>query len=328
MNIWQELTQNNQKILALSPMDGVTNCPMRTITKKYGQPQLIFTEFANVEGLHHAPDRILPILKKTPEQDPVIAQIYGLSPQFFYDATQIICERGFAGVDINMGCPAKNVVQNGAGGGLIKNRELVKEIVTAIKNSVADFAKNNQCDPIPISFKTRLGVHSDEEMEDWLSFLLEFEPANISLHGRTLKQAYSGEANWQRIKDAVKLFGGTSTTIIGNGDIKTHQQALEKIEFSGVNGLLIGRASIGNPFVFNGHQSTTYEMAKIALEHCRFFEKCFKDSPKYNFLPMRTHLASYIKDVAGASQIRSELVQANSADEVEKILESHNLLSK
>jgi nifR3 family TIM-barrel protein len=326
MNIWQQLVQREQPILALSPMDGLTNLPMRLITKKYGEPDLMFTEFVNVEGLFHARERLLPLLATCAEETPVIAQIYGTTPELFYQAAYLVCELGFAGIDLNMGCPARNVVSNGAGAGLIKDPKLAAEIFRQTRAAAIDYAGEHGGEPLPVSIKTRLGYHSSEEMRDWLVFLLDLEPAVISLHGRTFKQQYTGEANWEKIAEAVELAKGSRVVIIGNGDIKSYQQAQSKITQSGVAGVLIGRAAVGNPFVFKDQEANYVEMAKIALEHCQLYEQLMINSERHNFLPMRTQLAAYIRGFPNAAKVRSELMQSNSSTEVAEILRVNELI--
>jgi tRNA-dihydrouridine synthase len=121
------------------------------------------------------------------------------------------------------------------------------------------------------------------------------------------------------------LAAGSQTLILGNGDIKNYQQATEHVAQSGVAGVLIGRAALGNPFVFTEQKVTPRELAQVALEHCELYEKLSASREKYNFLPMRTHLAAYIRDFPEASKVRSELMRTNSAAEVKVILEKYQL---
>jgi tRNA-dihydrouridine synthase len=346
-------------------MDGVTDQPFRHLVKKYSNPDLIYTEFTSVEGLCHAAKVLLRQLLYDESQRPIIAQLYGKTPAAFRQIAVLVAELGFDGIDLNMGCPAKTVASHGAGAALIKNPKLAQKIIKATQAGIEDcyqgkhsrdcadisqeiwqeVEKKHQALPkkyqakrkIPVSIKTRIGF--DRVItKDWLSTLLETQPAAIALHGRTLRQAYKGQANWQEIGRAVKLAQGTGTFILGNGDLKSRQEALVKAKEYGVAGVLIARASLGNPFVFldeaqpagyskQGADAESQPAAprqqrsifKIALEHARLYEKTFAMNEKYSFLPMRKHLAWYIKGIKDASRIRQELVLTNSADEVEML---------
>lgn len=239
-------------IIGLSPMDGVTDQPYRAIQKKYGNPDVLYTEFTNVEGMCHGASRLLKDFLYDESQRHIVAQIYGTNPDYFRQVATVVCELGFDGVDINMGCPAKNVASSGAGAALIENPELAKKIVLATKAGVQDYlngkratdcpdistaiatevaqrAKNlptalQERTSIPVSIKTRVGYHQPVTAT-WISFLLELEPTAIALHGRTLKQQYGGLASWEEIAKAAELAKATNTLLLGNGDITSHQDA-------------------------------------------------------------------------------------------------------
>ena len=280
-SFWQTLPK---PILALAPMDGVTDQPYRHIQKKYGRPDVIYTEFTSVEGVCHKAERLLRDFLYDETQRPIVAQIFGTTPDYFRQTAVLLCQLGFDGIDLNMGCPAKNVAQSGAGAALIKTPQLAQEIIKATQAGVQDWINGKtarDCPDIsakiatevekrhkklpeeyqkkrqvPVSVKTRVGF--DEKITTgWISILLEVKPTVIALHGRTLRQAYGGEADWEEIGRAVKLAHDFSqknsqprTLILGNGDVKSYEQAIEKVEKYGVDGVLIGRASFGNPFVF------------------------------------------------------------------------------
>lgn len=336
-------------------MDGVTDHPFRHITKKYGRPGVVFTEFTSVEGLGHGAIRLLEDFLYDESQRPIVAQIYGTSPDYFYQTGLLLCALGFDGIDINMGCPAKTVAHHGAGAALIKTPELAQAIVRATQKAVLDWhngidiyqepnidqeiltkvRERHQQLPqeyqardrvIPVSVKTRVG-YDLPAIAEWIPALLETEPAVISIHGRTLKQGYSGEANWQLIAQAAELIHQTETKIIGNGDVDSYQSALDHIEQYGVDGVLIGRGSFGNPFVFLADDDGTRpSMGEIALEHAKLFDATYNHHPKYHFSPMRKHLGWYLRDFPNARQVRIELFQSESPDDVEKILSKYHLL--
>jgi len=342
-SFWHQL---KKPIIGLSPMDGVTDQSFRYIQKKYGHPDVVYTEFVNVAGLHFGAIKPLRAFIFDKTQEPIVAQIYGKTPEYFYQASLILCELGFDGVDINMGCPAKNVRQSGSGAALIKTPKLAQEIVKATKQGVADYLDgkrmkdckeinnkikkeilklnegktNKKKEIIPVSIKTRTG-YDTPITEEWISTLLETEPDLIALHGRTLKQQYSGKADWQEISKAVELCHQNNTLILGNGDIKEYGDIKKRVEETKVDGVLIGRASFGNPSIFNPELKTN--IFEIALEHARVFEQTYPDD---KFLPMRKHLSWYTKGFSKAKEVRAKLVKTNSADEVEAIFKKYELI--
>lgn len=351
-------------------MDGVTDAPCRTIHGIHGRPDIIMTEFTNVEGLWRGSDRLFRDFLYTPAERPVVAQIFGCRPEFFYKAAHIVCELGFDGVDINMGCPASNIANKGGGAALIRMPETAKAIVRATQQGVRDWANGQtladiEMDPLrirqiqqmnedrariwgdplsyerrllPVSVKTRLGYDSII-ITDWIQELLELEPAVISLHGRTLAQHYKGEANWDAIAAAAEIVRKTDTLILGNGDIHTLHQAADRIRTAGVHGVLIGRASFGNPWLFKNKDllrsvlangviptpenipeilPTREERLHMALEHART-HAMIKGQDHY--IEMRKHMGWYLGHFTGAKQIRNELVRINTLEEVEEIIQ-------
>jgi tRNA-dihydrouridine synthase B len=345
MNFWQKLPQ---PALGLSPMDGVSDHPFRYITKKYGDPALIYTEFTSVEGVCHGAVQLLRDFLFDESQRPVIGQIYGTTPDFFRQSAIVLCELGFDGVDINMGCPAKNVAHSGAGAALIRTPKLAQEIIRQTKIGIQEWqngatAKNcpnivpeiaklvaqrhaqlpetyQQKRDIPVSVKTRVGF-DQPVIQEWIPTLLEMDIAAIALHGRTLKQQYGGLASWEAIGEAAQIVRQTNTLILGNGDIKTRADGLDKIATYQTHGALIGRATMGNPFIFKTDEpQNPLELFQVALEHARLFEETYKNNEKYNFLPMRKHLGWYVHDIPNAAQIRQAIYRCNTSQEFVAVL--------
>ena len=353
-SFWSKL---KKPFIALSPMDGVTDHPYRYIQKKYGQPDIIYTEFATVEGFCRGVTVPLKDLIFDETQRPIIAQIYGKTPQFFRETATAVCQLGFDGIDINMGCPAKSVANGGAGAALITTPKLAQEIIKATQVGIQDWAngkttadcenitpeitkevekwhenlpkKYQQKQIIPVSIKTRIGFDSPI-IDQWLPTLLKTNPAAIAIHGRTLRQGYKGKADWEEIGKAVEMAKDTSILIIGNGDVSSRADAIEKVTQYSVDGVLIGRASFGNPWIFNDKYSkeniSAKQKAKVAVEHAQIYEKTFSKNEKYSFLPMRKHLGWYIKSFDKAKEIRQELMQTDSSQDVIKILTQYKLL--
>jgi tRNA-dihydrouridine synthase len=352
-------------------MDGVTDAPNRTMHGLYGRPDVVITEFTNVEGLWRGSDRIFRDFLYTPAERPVVAQIFGCRPEYFYKAAHVVCELGFDGLDVNMGCPAKSIANKGGGAALIRVPHIAKAIIRAAQEGVRDWANGQtledlEMDPerikrirqmneervrtwgdtphterglIPVSVKTRLGYDSIV-ITDWVQELLELEPHVISLHGRTLAQHYKGEANWDAIAAAAEIVRKTNTLIFGNGDIHTLSQAAQRIRTTGVNGVLIGRASFGNPWLFRDREKlkrllnagmdvtpedlpdpapSREERLLMALEHARVHAKLKGED---HFVELRKHMGWYLGHFRGAKRIRNELVRINSLADVERIIQA------
>ncbi|HEY5599272.1 MAG TPA: tRNA-dihydrouridine synthase family protein, partial [Candidatus Manganitrophaceae bacterium] len=282
-NFWKEA---DLPIVALSPMDGVTDAVFRRIVAQHGKPDLIVTEFTSVEGILHGAESELAGLVYDEMERPVVAQIYGADPSAFFHVAQLICALGFDGVDINMGCPAKAISSRGCGAGLIQNPLRAKEILRAaregierwaegaplslltIRPQLAEWLSKTRGDStptpsgrrsIPISVKTRLGTDRIV-IEEWIRHLLDERPAAVSIHGRTLAQRYSGSANWGAIAKAAEAARGSGTLILGNGDIASLNDARRRIRESGVDGVLIGRAALGNPWIFRNKEAFRREL--------------------------------------------------------------------
>jgi tRNA-dihydrouridine synthase len=350
----------------------VTDHAFRHIQKKHGNPMLLFTEFTSVDGICAGASALLKDFLYDESQRPIIAQIYGRNPRNFYQTAILLCQLGFDGIDINMGCPAKTIAHSGSGAGLIRTPSLAQEIVRATKDGARAWlngatvrdcvdipaalaarveALHEQLPPtfqqrrsIPVSVKTRIGYDAPQ-VQEWIPRLLESEPVAITIHGRTLTQGYSGESNWDEIGCAAEIACGSKTLILGNGDIRSLDDAYRRIDQYAVDGVLIGRASYGNPFVFRRESSATqqepplspsgdshpcdppegdqYRMLHIALEHARLYEATFSHLDRYQFLPMRKHLSWYVRSVPGASHLRRTLTQACSLEEVVVAIEEY-----
>ena len=350
MNFWQEVLREKEMILGLSPMDGVTDSAFRWIVAKYGKPDVMYTEFVNVEGLVRGrADKFLSAFFYHEIERPVVAQLFGKTPDDFYRATVLVCELGFDGVDINMGCPAKNIAQKGMGAGLIETPKLAQEIVRQVKRAVKDWsrgrvgleevapskewvevverfkerfvdvgAKWGERKFLPVSVKTRLGV--DEDVSQWwMGVLSEVKPAAIALHGRTLKQMYSGQADWEAIGRAGEIVKKKGIVFLGNGDVKSVQSAKLKVQRYKMDGVSIGRASFGNPWVFVGREPDKKRRLKWMVEHAKKYEEVLE---RGRFFPMRKHLAWYARGFEGAKKLRMKLIQCESAEEVERLVTS------
>lgn len=279
MSFWATLPQ---PMIGLAPMDGVTDAAFRLIVAQQGRADISFTEFTNVGDICRGPDRMLSSLLYHECERPVVAQLYGKDPDLFYQAAHIVCELGFDGLDINMGCPSKNVASSGSGAGLIRTPDVAHAILKAARQGVTDWAngqtlfnagiKTARAEFIqsmnlgrvgvsvvprrllPVSVKTRLGYDS-VIVERWISHLLDEQPAAITVHGRTLEQMYRGEADWDAIARAVELAKGTGTWLLGNGDVHSMQDVIRRVRDTGVQGVLVGRGALGSPWFFQSNDT-------------------------------------------------------------------------
>lgn len=353
-SFWKQLPK---PIVGLGAMDGVTDLSMREITKRHGNPDFMVTEFTSAEGIIRGIERLLRDFSFTPNQHPIVAQVFGADPEAFRLCAIICAFLGFDGIDLNMGCPAPSVAQKGAGAALIKNPILAKKLILAARRGVREYVDGIQIGdlnlpplftsslqshvdrkgtsdrkPIPISVKTRLG-YDKPITHEWISHLLEVSPDLITIHGRTLVQQYGGEANWEEIAKGASLISKTDTLILGNGDLDTPGKIEEKIKQSGVDGVWIGRAALGFPWIFSQtkdfflknpvREVTPAQKISVALEHvnlfCQFNETLLSHDP-IPFLNMRKHLGWYVRGFEHASELRQKLFQAQSKQDVEKIL--------
>lgn len=353
-------------------MDGITDFAFRHIHATKGKPTVMFTEFTHVEGMWHGRPQVLENFLYHTSHRPIIAQIYGNKPDYFYKATIMVCALGFDGVDINMGCPAKNVTHSGGGAALIGNPALAKQIIRSVQKAVQDwtngitlaeigipqekieyigkikalsklqnkdflefdhwnlFAKSpcgDACDllfgssersPIPVSVKTRIGIEQPQTLE-WIENLLSVSPSNISLHGRTLKQMYTGQADYAELHKAAEIIQPTATTFLLNGDITSKEDALQKITTTGADGALIGRAAMGNPWIWESiPRIYTPEQRFIdALAHAKI-HAATKDEKL--FIQMRKHFGFYIKDFPYANETKIKLIRSSTLAEAETII--------
>ncbi len=296
-------------------MADVTDAAFRRIIAKYGKPDVMYTEFVSTDGLL-SPGRakLIKDFIYTEAERPIVAQIFGTKPENFEKGAAELVEMGFDGIDINMGCPDRSLVKSGSCAGLIDNPELAVEIVHATKRGAGK---------LPVSVKTRLGTKKNV-LVSWLPKLLEAEPAVVTLHARTAKEQSLVPAHWEQIARAVEIARGSGTLIVGNGDVKDLEDARLKARDTGVDGIMLGRAIFGNPFLFNELVNISdiplKQKLEILLEHARLFEELLGDTK--NFAIMRKHFGAYVKGFDGAAAVRAELMEARDARDMEKIVNS------
>ncbi len=305
-------------------MDGVTDAPMRFVAKKYGKQHISYTEFVSAEGMWRLSKkgemghRIWNELKYDPIERPVIAQIFGSEPEAFFEAAKIIKDLGFDGVDINMGCPSPGLEKRGGGAGLIRDQCNAKEVIEATRKGAGD---------LPVSVKTRIG--SKEFDRSWWEFLAGMKLPAVAMHGRSFKQLYSGDADWDRLLEAAEIIRESGAKFLGNGDVVGVKDEVvvvlkngREINMTGkVDGVLIGREAIGNPWALipDASKPTVEQRLAVSVEHSKKFEEVF---PETKFFPMRKHLVRYAHGFDGAVDLRKKLVFSESAEDVKKAVDS------
>ncbi len=336
---------HSQKIVGLSPMDGITDEAFRLTQCQILKPDLIFTEFVSAEGLAHNAVKLFDTLLFSSLERPIIGQLFGKDPDSFYIAAVILCYLGFDGIDINFGCPAKTVTQHGSGASLIDKPELASQIIKNVQKAVSDFSENKvslknlnlkekvlkiiernkkySSSPLikeglgeivtpTVSVKTRLGTTTDTS-DTWIPFLLSHHLDFLTLHGRTLKQAYSGFADWDAIAKAANYTKKAKTLFFGNGDVQSRSEALEYCQKYNLDGILIGRAAMGNPWVFNNKKPNFKEKFSAMLLHAKNFTEIF---PSRRFDPLRRHFLLYVSGHREAKQLRQEIVKLTTIDQL------------
>jgi tRNA-dihydrouridine synthase len=312
----------------LAPLDDVTDTVFRRIIAGCAAPDLFFTEFVNVDGLQ-SPGRpnLLRKLRFTPAERPLVAQIWGKQPENFYKTARQLADGtfarelglpegiNFAGVDLNMGCPDKTVVKNGACSALINDRALAKTIIDATREGLAE--------RLPLSVKTRIGFN--EVDMTWLEFLLEQNLNMLSVHGRTRKQMSKVPADWEVIGETRKLRDqlAPDTLIVGNGDVRDRQHGLELAERYGLDGIMIGRGIFEDPFAFAERSPWSDMMAteRIALykKHVELFAATWRPGER-PIATLNKFCKIYINGFPHAKELREKLMSAKSTEELIGIL--------
>ncbi|MFM2381776.1 MAG: hypothetical protein RLZZ76_543 [Candidatus Parcubacteria bacterium] len=345
-NFWEKL---QKPFFVVAPMADVTDAPFRRMIAKYsahertdgtvGGPDVMWTEFVAADGLVRAtPEgkkKLMADLIYSNEERPIVAQLFSSTPAHMEQASALCRELGFDGIDINMGCPDKSIEKQGCGSAMIKTPEVAKEIIAAAKRGAQS---------LPVSVKTRLGYNTDE-LETWLPHLLSCEPAAVTVHARTRKELSKVPARWARIADAVAIRDrlGVSARILGNGDVLSLEDAHTKAKESGADGVMVGRALFGNPWFFHptrrlpmhltalpthgvdretiiardseasvDHVSLE-ERLSVMLEHTQLFEELL---PHKSFAVMKKHFKAYVNGFDGANELRHELMELDSSEEM------------
>ncbi len=304
--------------MVVAPMSGVSDEAFRLMFLKYGRPDVFWTEFVSADGLFsRGREHCLGILKFNPAERPIVAQIFGSNPLQFEKAASLIKELGFDGIDINMGCPDTDIEKRGGGAALIKNPALAKEIIRATKKGAGK---------LPVSVKTRIG-YSKNEVAQWIPSLLQEKIAALTVHFRTRKEMYRVPADWKLADDVLRFRDKYSpeTIILGNGDVKSVEEARKRVKESGLDGIMVGRAVIGNPWFFSGRTPALSERLNAIVEHAELFEEFYKQDMGKNgcckqFESIKKHFHAYAKGFRGAKPLRDRLMKVKNARETRDLI--------
>ncbi len=318
MGFWSKLPR---PFFVLAPMADVTDAAFRRVITDHGKPHVLWTEFVSADGLCSPGRKVLQRdLEYTEAERPIVAQLFSAHPDKMREAAKLAAELGFDGIDINMGCPDRSIEKQGAGAAMMKNPRTAREVIRAAKEGVKDAGKS-----IPVSVKTRIGYNKNE-IATWIPEILSEGIAVLTLHCRTRKEMSLVPARWEHVKEVVDIRNkmGVETLIIGNGEAKDLADARIKAAESGADGVMLGRAIFGNPWLFSELHSkdgkpvvpTLEEKLRVLVDHSKLYEKLLGDIK--SFAIMKKHFKAYVNGFDNAKELRIKLMEADSADTLEK----------
>ena len=313
-NFWEKLSK---PFFALAPMADVTDASFRRIICKYGKPDIFWTEFVSADGLASPGREALKIdLIYTEGERPIVAQLFSAHPEKMREASKLCAELGFDGIDINMGCPDRSIEKQGAGAAMMKNQKSAGDIIQAVKDGITDAGKN-----IPVSVKTRVG-YNKVQIDEWIPFLLSQGLDALTIHARTRKEMSNVPARWEHVREVVEIRDKmrVKTKILGNGDVRNIAEARARVEETGCDGVMLGRAIFGNPWLFAEREPSIEEKLRVMCEHTKLYEELLG---KYkNFAIMKKHYKAYVNGFDGAKELRVKLMECNNATEIKDIVDN------
>ncbi len=295
--------------LILAPLAGYTDLAFRLLCRQFGAG-LCYTEMISCHGLVYQKEKTQLLTRTVPEERPVALQLFGADPIIMGEAAALVSDMPVDIIDINMGCPVRKVTKKGAGAALMKDAYLAATIISEVCNNTN----------LPVTVKIRTGWNHDSIVAPDFAKMAEDNGASaIAVHGRTWSQGFVGQVDWQTIARVKK---NVAIPVIGNGDVNTYQEALQFMDNTGCEGIMIGRAALGNPWVFSPEGIPTSLAKRMAglkrhLELIQEFSNTDKILPK-----IKTQAGQYFKGIAGGSAIRMQIYQAGSFDEILKLTQS------
>ncbi|MDO8669394.1 MAG: tRNA-dihydrouridine synthase [Candidatus Buchananbacteria bacterium] len=319
-NFWQKLKKKNKPILALAPMAGVTDSAFRQICKYYGA-DVVYTEMISADGLYYDSHKTLGLLKFKKSEQPVVIQLFGKNPSAFVKAAKICEDVGFAGIDINFGCPAKKVVASGGGVTLMRDLDKCRQIIEAVLAGTK----------LPISIKVRASIKkegSDERISalDFIRYIKDLPVSAVMVHGRPHENPFGAAIDYEMIKNIKQEFAGV---VLANGGITKPEEAKIMIDKTQADGLGLARGLYGRPWLFK--QVKDYlkigkykefkpsDIKKAMIKHARM---SFEAKGDYGLIELRKHLLWYVAGWSEAKKLRSELVRVKTLSDIKKILKS------
>lgn len=308
-NFWKTI---KKPIIGLAPMDGVTDYPMRQIQCSIAKPDVLYTEFVSAEGFIQNPEHFIKTLTFAENEMPIVAQIFGYTPEAFYETVLQVGILGFDGIDINMGCPSRKVLGKGGGGALIGNYKLASELINSCLKALSEIKID-----IPLSVKTRIGI-KEIVTNEWIAFLSDFPLAEVTVHGRLLKNCHSGPVLWDEIRDAAQILKSKNIICLGNGGIKSIEESRKICRDYALDGVLIGQAALGNPWTFRDNYTPTEEEIKeIILKHAKLVEDFYE--PK-KFVTVLKHFSWYPRNFDNCKKLKIDLLKTRNLSEVKQVL--------
>jgi nifR3 family TIM-barrel protein len=325
MNFWEKL---QKPFFVMAPMADVTDAAYRKLIAEVGKPDVTWTEFVSADGLYHTreikkmKDEENPLMRDlrfSEIERPIVAQLFSSKPEMMEYAAKLCAELGFDGIDINMGCPDKSIEKQGCGSAMIKNPELAVEIVKSARRGASRAAESAGTEPIPVTVKTRIG-YNKESIDEWIPVLLELKLPALTVHLRTRKEMSKVPAHWELMPRIIALRDKISpeTLIIGNGDVKSVEEGRQKAELFGADGVMLGRAIFGNPYVFAGKTSeeiTLTERLNALASLARSFDQL---TPPKSFHIFKKHIKAFVAGFDGAAELRAKLMACENSAEIER----------
>lgn len=297
--------------LILAPLAGYSDLPFRLLCRQFGASMCV-SEMISCHGLVYQQTKTLAMLQSCMEERPVSFQLFGADPDIMAEATAIMASHGPDFIDINMGCPVKKVTKRGAGAALMTDVKLAEQIVRGVVD-------NSRC---PVTVKIRSGPDTNHICAGDFASMAENNGASaVAVHGRTWKQGFSGQADWHVVSDVKQRI---SIPVFGNGDIVTYDQALQKMDQSGCDGVLIGRGAIGNPWIFNPSDRPANLTAIIStvLTHMELIER-FSETPDRALGAIKNHLGKYFRGMPGSAQMRKAVYEQADWASLKYYMQSH-----